>query len=146
MSIQVTIAEWIAKSKPAFVFFMAVIGWPLLSAWLNSASRIKDIEVWEAWALRNPKLAGFVERLRVWGVDPKKLLDISRREAARRAGQIPPESMMKMYLPPSVATVLADEAKRKQLVDFIVSLSQSPEESTAPAGTPPSEAAPPAAP
>lgn len=103
---------------------MAAVGWPLLSAWLSSASRTKDLEAWEAWALKNPRWAAWIERARALGLDWRKVLDISRREAARRAGQMPLDSAVKLYLPDSLASVLADPEKRDKLIKFVVSLSE----------------------
>lgn len=124
MDVQSKLAALVASSKVFFGIFMVAIGWPLLSAWLNSASRVKDIESWEKWALAHPKLAAWVERTRALGLDPRKMLDIARREASRRAGQVPAESLMKMHLPPQVAGVLSDAEKRQKLVNFIMSLSE----------------------
>lgn len=124
MTIQEKIGSLISHSAAAFGVFMAAFGWPLLSAWLSSASRAKDLEAWEAWALKNPRWAAWIERARALGLDWRKVLDISRREAARRAGQMPLDSAVKLYLPDSLASVLADPAKRDKLVNFVVSLSE----------------------
>lgn len=126
MDPQTKLASFIATSKVVFGVVMAAIGWPLLSAWLNSVSRNKDIESWEKWALANPRLAAWVERSRALGFDLKKLLEIARREADRRAGQIPTDSLMKMHLPPQISGVLSDAEKRQKLVDFIVLLADGP--------------------
>jgi hypothetical protein len=122
MDIQTKVAHLVAGSKVVFAVFMAAIGWPLLSAWLNSASRLKDLEAWERWALKNPRLAAWAERFRALGLDPKKLLEIARREATRKAGEMPGDALMKLHLPPQVTQILSNEAKRKQLVDFIMKM------------------------
>lgn len=112
-----------AKVGPFFYVFMALVGWPLISAILNSASRRAAIQRWEAWALKYPKLAFLLEVSRALGLDLNKLVDIMARYAARKAGHIPPDALIKMNLPPELRAALSDPKKVQKLVQFLSSTS-----------------------
>ena len=100
------------KYKPMALVFMALVGWPLVSAILNVLIRRKSPEEWEKWALQKPKLAFVIEVLRAMGVDPQKALIAAQRYANRKSGQVPSDLK---GLPPSVAGLLSDPQKLELL-------------------------------
>ena len=120
--------------KPALLLFMAVIGWPLISATLNIMLRKKTPEEWETWALSKPLSALGVELMRALGFDLKKALVAFQRYAQRKAGQIPEDAAAIPGLPPVIVSLLNDPAKLRMLEQAAqtIAASRAPSEPPAP--------------
>lgn len=118
--------------KPAFMLFMALIGWPFISALLNVLMRKKTAEEWEAWALQRPFTALLVELARVYGVDLKKQAVVLQRYAERKAGKIPEDALASgtTAVPASIAAILADPQKRALLEKAAEKLAMTGQSST----------------
>lgn len=76
----------------------AIVFWWLLSASLNYLLTKKTAEEWEEWALKQPKLAFFVELLRAGGMHPSSFLKAAQHYANRKAGTIPESAVFDQLL------------------------------------------------
>jgi hypothetical protein len=106
---------------PYLPLIMPLLGWPLLSALINLAFHRKTAAEWEAWALRKPGLAFFVELSRANGWDIGKNLRLIQRFAARRAGRVPDDAWDRLPVSPAVRTALRDPHLRGALESFLSS-------------------------
>lgn len=107
----------------------------VVSAVLNTLSRKKTADEWEAWALRQPALALVAEIVRAVGADPKKVLIAIKRYADRRVGVIPADIWTSLPVSPGLQSALRDPAKRAQIENLFVEIRA--EEAPRPTLTPP---------
>lgn len=123
----VSILTSLAPYKPLLMPFVV---WPLISAAINFAFYKRTPAQWEAWALKRPVLAFFVELCRVNGWDITKNLKLMQRLAARRAGQLPVDGWDRLPLSPELKEGLQDPATRATLETLFTSLPQAPSRRT----------------
>lgn len=95
--------------------FMALVGWPVISAVLNVMLWKKTPEQWETWALTSPKGALVVELLRGFGMNPTKSLPALKAYSDRKAGRLPGNAPLGMRVPPSLLSALQDPALMARL-------------------------------
>lgn len=106
------------SSKPLLA---AYIGWPLLTAVLSVVIRRRLPEKWEAWALKYPKLAFFVELSKAWGLNLPKVVVLGHRYAQRMSGQVPEDAYKLSTLPEPLKAALQDPQNRKRLEEIVAS-------------------------
>ncbi len=97
--------------------FMAIVGWPLLSAIVNIMLMKHTSAEWEAWALKHPGFAlveSVVFRASGWNVT--KILPALKDYADRKSGRLPADA------PPAMAKlpkVLLDALQNPELMQKI---------------------------
>ena len=110
---------FLVAALPYLPLLMPLVGWPLISALINLAFHKKTPSEWEAWALRKPGLAFFVELSRANGWDIAKNLRLVQRFAARRSGQVPEDVLERLPVSPAVRAALRDPHLRGALEAFV---------------------------
>lgn len=101
--------------------WLNLLFWPLATAALSLLFKKKSPEEWEAWALRKPVAAFFLELLRAVGVDPIKLLLVFQRYAARRAQKLPDDMFDRLPVSPALREALRDPKIRSAVEQAVAS-------------------------
>lgn len=110
-------------SKPLIMVFIV---WPLLTAFLSVAIRRRLPEKWEAWAMKNPKLAFLIELAKAWGFNLPKIFELARRYTARMAGELPEAAIKASTLPEPLKKALQDPRLQAQLAAHVEEMLKDP--------------------
>lgn len=90
--------------------FWALIVWQVISAFINLAFYKRTATEWEAWALKKPGFALFVELCRANGWDVAKNIRLFQRFGDRQFGQMPAVDLDRLPIPPLLKRAILDPA------------------------------------
>lgn len=93
--------------------------WPFVSAIITLAFRKRTPEEWEAWALKKPLLALFVEMCKANGFDIGKNLVLFQRFAKRQSGKLPEDLWARLPVSPNLRLALRNPEMRRILEQMV---------------------------